>query len=155
MFRGGINYFGGLTFNEIVGFSLYLLATVPIILLGEAMRVAQRKLEQRHAELSTTNLALENKVEAQSLLAAIVASSEDAIISKTLDGVITSWNKGAEQLFGWRADEAIGQSIHMIVPPELRDEERRILERLRERRARRASRRRARPQGRLARARAR
>ena len=130
--RGGLNYFGGLTFNELLGFLMYLVATVPIIVLGESMHAARRKLEGRQAELSTTNLELENKVEAQSLLAAIVASSEDAIISKTLDGVITSWNKGAEHLFGWRADEAIGQSIHLIVPPELRDQERQILEQLRQ-----------------------
>lgn len=130
-FRGGLNYFGGLTLNETIGFFVYLLASLPIIVLGESMRSAQRKLEERHAELSTANLALASKIEAQSLLAAIVASSEDAIISKTLDGVITSWNRGAEQLFGWRADEAIGQSIHLIVPPELHDEERGILERLR------------------------
>jgi PAS domain S-box-containing protein len=132
VFRGGLNYFGGLTFNETIGFLLYLLASLPIIVLGESMRRAQRKLEERHSELSTTNLALANKIEAQSLLAAIVASSEDAIISKTLDGVITSWNRGAEKLFGWRADEAIGQSINLIVPPELRAEEKQILERLRD-----------------------
>ena len=101
VFRGGINYFGGMTFNELVGLLLYLLAVVPIIVLGHSMRVAQRKLEERHQELSATNLALASKIEAQSLLAAIVASSEDAIISKTLDGVITSWNKGAEKLLGW------------------------------------------------------
>ena len=131
IFRGGLRYFGGLTVNEIVGFITYLIAAVPIVVLGEAMRRAQRKLETRHEELSTTNLALENKVEAQSLLAAIVASSEDAIVSKTLDGVITSWNKGAEQLFGYRADEAIGKSIQLIVPPELHDQEADVLERLR------------------------
>ena len=131
VFRGGINYFGGLTFNELVGSLLYLLAVVPIIVLGHSMRAAHRKLEERHEELATTNLALASKIEAQSLLAAIVASSEDAIISKTLDGIITSWNKGAEKLLGWRADHAIGQSIHLIVPPELRDMERQILERLR------------------------
>ncbi|MEO7135437.1 MAG: PAS domain S-box protein, partial [Vicinamibacterales bacterium] len=131
MFRGGINYFGGLTFNELVGLLIYLLAVVPIIVLGHSMRVAQRKLEERHQELSTTNLELASKIEAQSLLAAIVASSEDAIISNTLEGVITSWNKGAEKLLGWRADHAIGQSIHLIVPPELRDRERQVLERLR------------------------
>ena len=130
LFRGGLNYFGGPTFNETVGFAVYLLASLPIIVLGESMRSAHRALQQRHAELSTTNLQLANKIEAQSLLAAIVASSDDAIISKTLDGIITSWNRGAEELFGWRADEAIGQSIYLIVPPELRDEERGILERL-------------------------
>ena len=131
VFRGGLSYFGGLTINETVGFATYLLATVPIVVLGEAMRRAQQNLETRQRELSTTNLALENKVEAQSLLAAIVASSEDAIISKTLDGVITSWNRGAERLFGWKAGEAIGQSIHLIVPPELREQEQDILTRLR------------------------
>jgi PAS domain S-box-containing protein len=131
VFRGGFGYFNGLTINEIVGFMVYLLACVPIIVLGEAMRRAQHDLEARQAELSTTNLELASKVEAQSLLAAIVASSEDAIVSKTLDGVVTSWNKGAEQLFGWTAEEAIGKSIHLIVPPELRDQERNILDRLR------------------------
>jgi len=131
VFRGGLGFFGGLTVNEIVGFITYLIATVPIIVLGEAMTRAQRHLEADHAELSTTNLALENKVEAQSLLAAIVASSDDAIISKTLDGVITSWNKGAEHLFGWRADQAIGQSIQLVVPPELRAQELDFLDRLR------------------------
>ena len=128
VFRDG---FGGITLNELVGFAVYLLACAPIIVLGEAMNHAHRELNERQNELSRTNLALETKIEAQSLLAAIVASSEDAIVSKTLDGVITSWNKGAERLFGWKAQEAIGESIHLIVPPERRDEERDILERLR------------------------
>jgi two-component system, chemotaxis family, CheB/CheR fusion protein len=131
VFRGGFGYFNGLTVNEIVGFLVYMLACVPIIVLGEAMRRAQRDLEARQAELSATNLELASKIEAQSLLAAIVASSEDAIISKTLEGVITSWNRGAELLFGWTAAEAIGQSIHLIVPPEFREQERTILDRLR------------------------
>ena len=131
IFRGGLNYFGGLTINEIIGFAHVHGRGVPVIVLGEAMRRAQQALETRQSELSTTNLALENKVEAQSLLAAIVASSADGIISKTLDGVITSWNKGAERLFGWTAEEAIGQSIHLIVPADLREQERDILDRLR------------------------
>jgi PAS domain S-box-containing protein len=131
VFRGGFGYFGGFTVNEAVAFVVYVIAIVPIVVLGEAMRRAQHDLEARQAELSTTNLALASRVEAQSLLAAIVASSEDAIVSKTLDGIITSWNKGAERLFGWAADEAIGQSIHLIVPPHLRDQERDILDRLR------------------------
>jgi len=128
--RGGYMHLNG-GLSEVVGIIVYMLSCASVVLLGEAMRAAQRKLESQQQELSAANLALASKVEGQSLLAAIVASSEDAIVSKTLDGVITSWNKGAEQLFGWQAAEAIGQSIHLIVPPELREEERRVLDRLR------------------------
>ena len=64
------------------------------------------------------------------LLASIVDSSDDAIVSKTLEGVITSWNPGAERLFGYTAKEAIGQHISMIVPIDRRDEETKILARL-------------------------
>jgi PAS domain S-box-containing protein len=63
-------------------------------------------------------------------LAAIVASSDDAIISKTLDGRITSWNAGATRIFGYEAEEMIGQSITRIIPPELHPDETRILARL-------------------------
>ena len=59
----------------------------------------------------------------QARLAAIVASSDDAIISKTLDGVVTSWNAGATRIFGYEPEEMIGQSIIRIIPPELRAEE--------------------------------
>jgi len=63
-------------------------------------------------------------------LAAIVVSSDDAIISKTLDGRITSWNTGATRIFGYEASEMIGESILRIIPPELHGEERVILARL-------------------------
>jgi PAS domain S-box-containing protein len=68
--------------------------------------------------------------EAQSRLAAIVESSDDAIVSKDLDGIITSWNKAAERIFGYTANEAIGQSIILIIPPDRKDEERSILARI-------------------------
>jgi PAS domain S-box-containing protein len=64
-------------------------------------------------------------------LAAIVNSSEDAIVSKDLNGTIESWNGGAERLFGYQASEVIGKSILIIIPPDRHDEELRIVERIR------------------------
>lgn len=68
---------------------------------------------------------------AASRLAAIVDSCDDAIVSKNLDGYITSWNKSAERIFGYTTKEAIGEHITLIIPPERREEEPKILERLR------------------------
>src|SRR5215471_18230412 len=68
---------------------------------------------------------------AAGLLAAVVESSDDAIISKTLEGIIVTWNQAARRIFGYTADEVIGRSITVLIPPELVDDEPRILERLR------------------------
>ena len=68
---------------------------------------------------------------AELLLAAIVESSDDAIVSKDLNGIVTSWNKAAERIFGWKATEIIGKSITTIIPPELHDDEPKILAKLR------------------------
>ena len=65
------------------------------------------------------------------LLSSIVESSEDAIISKTLEGIITSWNKGAERIFGYTADEVVGKPISILIPPERVNEEPAILKRIR------------------------
>jgi PAS domain S-box-containing protein len=75
--------------------------------------------EQRRAELT------------RGWLASIIESSDDAIVSKTLDGRITSWNPGAVRLFGYAPEEIIGKPITTIVPPELYDEEAEVLARLR------------------------
>ncbi|MBV9529044.1 MAG: PAS domain S-box protein, partial [Sphingomonas sp.] len=69
--------------------------------------------------------------EAQAWLAAIVESSDDAILSKTLDSIILTWNAGAERLFGYTAEEAIGRSVTMLIPEDRLSEEDHILGRLR------------------------
>ena len=97
---------------EIVGHELDFQGT-------EAELVTSHDVSERKQAERTTNL-----------LAAIVDSSQDAIISKSLGGIISSWNKGAERLFGYRSERAIGQPITLIVPADRRDEEATILERL-------------------------
>ena len=70
-------------------------------------------------------------VQAREQLASIVESSGDAIVSKDLNGIIVSWNRAAENLFGYAAEEVIGKSITILIPEELHDEEPKILERIR------------------------
>jgi two-component system, cell cycle sensor histidine kinase and response regulator CckA len=67
-------------------------------------------------------------VETSSRLAAIVETSDDGIISKTFDGTVLTWNAGAERMYGYSATQMIGRSIYDVIPEELKDEERRILE---------------------------
>jgi len=78
------------------------------------------------------SLPPEDRIQAALYLAAIVDSSDDAIISKNLSGVIQSWNQAAQRIFGYTAEEAVGQSILLIISPELHHEEAYILERLRQ-----------------------
>src|SRR5512140_2283631 len=74
-----------------------------------------------------TDVSLED---AQMRLAAIIESSQDAIIGKDMDGIIVSWNAAAERLFGYKADEIIGQSALKLVPPERHHEEPEILRKI-------------------------
>jgi PAS domain S-box-containing protein len=67
----------------------------------------------------------------QAQLSAIVESSDDAILSKNLDGIIQTWNKGAERVFGYTADETVGQPVLMLIPPDRHDEEPGIIARIR------------------------
>ena len=87
------------------------------------------------AELIAAQVAIavaqSHSTRAAQQLAAIVESSDDVILSKSLEGIITSWNGAAERMFGYTAAEAVGQPIFMIVPPERHDEERAVLERAR------------------------
>jgi len=76
------------------------------------------------AELPQTQIpALSPLEEKQAMLAAIIASTDDTIISKTLEGIITSWNPAAERMFGYTEDEAVGKHISLIIPPERLEEE--------------------------------
>ena len=85
-----------------------------------------------HTRCFTRDITDRKRVEeVQRRLAAIVESSQDAIISKTVEGRLLSWNAAAEQLFGYRADEIIGDTIYRLIPEDRQDEERMILERLR------------------------
>ena len=92
----------------------------------------------QHLDGSTVQLAITHDISerkraerASRLLSSIVDSSDDAIISKDLNGIITSWNKSAERLFGYTAAEAVGQPVTMLIPTDRLDEEPDILSRLR------------------------
>ena len=67
----------------------------------------------------------------RNLLAAIIDSSDDIIVSKTLDGIITSWNKGAERILGYTAEEVIGKHVSMLMPPDAIEDIKKILDRIR------------------------
>ncbi len=87
-----------------------------------------------HVSMAMENVRLLNSLRESEMrfrwLASIVTSSDDAIIGKDLGGVILSWNAGAEHMYGYTAEEAVGQSIAMLMPPDLADEEQKILDRV-------------------------
>ncbi|MDQ3288377.1 MAG: EAL domain-containing protein [Pseudomonadota bacterium] len=109
---------GGMAFTGLLGAFL-------LVISGHAM-LFERLFAQRTSDLERTRRAEQAALQ----LAAIVTSSDDAIISKTLDGTIVSWNAGAERMYGYRASEMLGRSISQLIPPELADQSRDILMRV-------------------------
>ena len=97
----------------------------------EEVRRKTAALEQEVAAHRQTEAELDQHARRERLYGAAVQSSIDAIVTKTLDGVVTGWNPAAEQLFGYNADEMIGRSIDMIVPDDRRAELQAILGRIR------------------------
>ena len=122
-----------------------LFSVLPGALKMRSPEELEREVEARklaEADLKLANAALEERVEQRTAelskaaidsnrLAAIITSSADAIISKDLNGVITSWNAGAEQIFGYTAEEIVGASGTKLIPADRRDQEERILAQIR------------------------
>ena len=112
--------------NAILLDVLFTVLTVSGLALA-AVIVERERAEAEHERLILAQASMETRLH----LAAIVESSNDAIISMTLDGIILSWNAAAERIFGFTETEAIGQPMAMLIPAALRDENRMILQRLR------------------------
>ena len=92
---------------------------------------AESSLRESRRAQRTAEVALRRAEDTRQVLAAIVESSDDAIIGKTLDGVITSWNQAAERILGYTADEIVGKPVSTLMPPEHSEDMTRILERIR------------------------
>ena len=107
---------------------LFILTTV-FVFLAQAVTIAGLLINRRHRQRAEAKARASQ--EARSLLAAIVETSDDAIIRKDLNGNIITWNRSAERLFGYDAAEAIGRPITIIVPPSELPAELEILERAR------------------------
>lgn len=97
---------------------------------ANALEAAQDQLAQLLIREQAARVTAESGQEAMRRLAAIVEGSDDAIVSKALSGIITSWNRGAERMFGYPAAEAVGRPITLIIPAERRDEEVEVLSRV-------------------------
>jgi two-component system, chemotaxis family, CheB/CheR fusion protein len=105
---------------------------------NEELETAKEELQASNEELATLNTELENRNAAleranavSGHFKAIVESSDDAIISKDLNGIIRTWNRGAEKVFGYSAEEAAGKPVTILIPPDHIDEEPGILARIR------------------------
>jgi PAS domain S-box-containing protein len=127
--------------GAVLGAGLWVLAKLTVSREINASARARAQLSSLNAELEERvqhrTAALQAEIaersraqERSERLAAVVESSDDAIIGKTLEGIITAWNQGAEKIFGYSSSEAIGKSMRMLLPPEQDDEEADILARI-------------------------
>jgi PAS domain S-box-containing protein len=110
--------------RNVVGLLAYITTCGIIIGFGEAMRLSRRRVEELMQQQAPSSAAAR-------LLASIVESSSDAIVSKSLDGIIQTWNDAANRLFGYTAEEAVGKPIALIIPPDRAEEEQGIISRIR------------------------
>lgn len=96
--------------------------SVPVRFIGSVLDITDQKLNEQR---------LKESAEHQARLAAIVDTSDDTIVSKTLEGIITTWNKAAERMFGYTREEAVGKHISLIIPPSRLQEEEYIIGQIR------------------------
>src|SRR5581483_12191937 len=120
----------GITVPIDAGGEIGLLARAFARMMGE-VRDKTASLEREISEHRRTEAELERHADRERLFSAAVQSSEDAIVTMTLDGDVTGWNPAAERLLGWKADEIVGRNIDIIVPDDRRSEVCSILERIR------------------------
>ena len=110
---------------DVVGLTILTVIGVLLSLLMELLLHARHGSDRALAEYKRAEAA-------GTLLAAIVESSFDAIIGKDLEGIVTSWNAGAERMFGYTAEEMLGQSVSLLIPPDRKDDEAQILDRIKQ-----------------------
>lgn len=111
-----------LTTQDLYSFN-HIISTYTDILAAKLAFTFHNYYQNAQEEINSEKIRIGKTIQKQRYLAAIVSSSEDAIISKDLNGIIQSWNKSAEKLFGYKAKEAIGKPIYLIIPQDYRHEE--------------------------------
>jgi PAS domain S-box-containing protein len=116
---------------EAVALAVYVAIGVVMSVVVARLRRAQEAVEETLAREQAARRNAEAGYEASRRLAAIIEGSQEAIVGKTLDGIVTSWNRAAERMFGFAAEEAVGSSIRIIIPEDRLTEEETILSRLR------------------------
>jgi diguanylate cyclase (GGDEF)-like protein/PAS domain S-box-containing protein len=114
-----------------LGMSVFILTCTLISGVAEAMRRAQARAIEALAQAEAANSILKQTEQILSQYAAIIESSDDAIVGSTLEGIITSWNGGAERVFGYSREEVQGRPISLLIPEQYQHEEATLMERIR------------------------